>query len=121
MAWEDTTQEMLDFIIESMDEDDSIDWRYITCRLMDEAYGPFGSHWFLTFPLNNTRSVEFGDSPIKFGKYAGRRVDDVPIEYLEFLAGRRDWYINLNRYLASERIRKQATEAAGAIRSRRGS
>ena len=46
----------------------------------------------------------FGNDIMNFGKYKGARVDDVPLDYLEYIDGD-DWRGKLRRYLRSRRIR----------------
>ena len=52
--------------------------------------------------LSDERSREFGKRMVEFGKFRGQRYDDVPLDYLEWLA---DQGVVLRRYLESRRIK----------------
>ena len=59
--------------------------------------------------MTNVQAKAFGASVLSFGKHQGRRVDEVPLDYLEWLAGQEnEFQKNLRRYLLSERIVREA-------------
>ena len=58
--------------------------------------------------MTDEQSKAFGRSMVEFGKYIFQRYDDVPLDYLEWLA---DQNTTLARYLESRRIREERKEA----------
>ncbi len=59
-------------------------------------------------PMDAAEAKRFGATTIEFGKHAGRRHDEVPADYLEWLAdASRETWRNLTRYLKSERVRSE--------------
>ena len=56
-------------------------------------------------PMTDGQAREFGKQVIEFGQHRGRRYDDVPLDYLEWLADRG---VELHRYLLSRRIRGES-------------
>jgi len=74
-------------------------WREVRCRAkMRRADVPANAG------MSNERSKVFGRRTIEFGKYSGKRYDDVPLEYLEWLA---DQGAELLSYLRSRRIKDE--------------
>lgn len=59
-------------------------------------------------PMGDKESQMFGSTHIKFGKYAGERVDEVPLDYLLWLSENKDpWKEQLKRYIKSKRIQSE--------------
>lgn len=60
-------------------------------------------------PMSDVQARAFGASTIGFGKHQGKRVDDVPIEYLHFLVDEAggQFVKQLRRYLRSERVQRE--------------
>jgi hypothetical protein len=54
--------------------------------------------------MTDEQSREFGAMVIPFGKYAGSRYDEVPLDYLEWLA---DQNSKLVRYVRSRRVQEE--------------
>ena len=54
--------------------------------------------------MSDERSREYGRRMVEFGKFRGKRYDDVPLDYLEWLA---DQGAELLSYLKSRRIRDE--------------
>jgi len=52
--------------------------------------------------MSDIRAKEFGRRMVEFGKFQGKRYDDVPLDYLEWLA---DQGKELLSYLKSRRVR----------------
>lgn len=62
--------------------------------------------------MTDEEAKEFGQQTISFGKHNGETYDNIPIDYLEWLADRN---LPLTRYLRSRRIRDEPiTEAVYA-------
>lgn len=56
-------------------------------------------------PMSDLQAKAFGASLMTFGKHAGTRIDQVPLEYLLWLADAPDeWKADLRRYLKSRRV-----------------
>jgi len=56
-------------------------------------------------PMTYQEAREFGSEEMEFGKYLGLPIDQVPIEYLVWLADEKDGFKKqLRRYLQSPRI-----------------
>lgn len=55
-------------------------------------------------PFSDAKAREFGHHVIPFGKHAGSRYDEVPLDYLEWLV---DQNTELARYLMSRRIKDE--------------
>lgn len=74
--------------------------------LTDTTYRPQKNE--LT-PMTDAEARGFGKQRMTFGKHAGKRVDDVEMQYLEWLADSdgTKFSLNLLRYLKSERIRRE--------------
>ena len=63
-------------------------------------------------PMSDTEAKAHGQTQtMRFGKYEGRRIDDVPLDYLIWLAdeSRRLWK-EMHRYLNSPRIKKERAQ-----------
>ena len=65
--------------------------------------------------MTNEEAKEFGNYLIPFGKYAGTRIDKVPLDYLLWIdSGHFLAYIgfreNIHRYILSERIQREQEE-----------
>ena len=54
--------------------------------------------------MSDERAREYGHRMVEFGKFRGKRYDDVPLDYLEWLA---DQGAELLSYLKSRRIRDE--------------
>jgi uncharacterized protein (DUF3820 family) len=62
-------------------------------------------------PMTEDEAKCFGNSDMTFGHYAGRRIDDVPIEYLTWLTDQsRTFLQSIHRYLNSLRIKREREE-----------
>lgn len=59
--------------------------------------------------FTDVEASRFGHQPIPFGEFAGRRVDDVPLERLHWYADQR-FTDDLRRYLRSGRIQREEEE-----------
>ena len=61
--------------------------------------------------MQNQEAREFGQTTVQLGKHKGRRVDDVPLDYWEWLAEENE---KVQCYLASRRVQAeyQDTEAS---------
>ena len=57
--------------------------------------------------MTDAEAKRFGLQLIPFGEFMGMRVDDVPMERLQWYADQR-WIDELRRYLKSDRIRGEA-------------
>jgi uncharacterized protein (DUF3820 family) len=58
-----------------------------------------------TAPMTDPEARAFGQQVLSWGKHAGRTIDEVPLDYLVWLAGQEDEFRReLRRYLASPRI-----------------
>ncbi len=55
--------------------------------------------------MSDERSWEFGCRIVEFGKFRGKRYDDVPLDYLEWLA---DQGAELQSYLKSRRVKAES-------------
>lgn len=59
-------------------------------------------------PFDDVQSRRYGQTPMTFGKFLGQKVDDVPTEYLAWLAdSSRNTWRDLHRYLNSPRVRME--------------
>lgn len=67
-------------------------------------------------PMTDQEALAFEQDRMEFGKYSGRPVGDVPLDYLEWLAdaGRKTWR-QIHAYLNSPRVKREreAAEAEG--------
>jgi hypothetical protein len=65
-------------------------------------------------PFTDQQARQFGATAMEFGKHAGKRVDEVDLNYLVWLAdaSRATWR-NLTRYLRSPRIAAELEEGEG--------
>jgi hypothetical protein len=57
-------------------------------------------------PFTDLEAQRFGQNNMPFGEYAGRKVDDVPLGYLEWLADQK-FNKHVARYVANRRIRAE--------------
>ncbi len=55
-------------------------------------------------PMTDEESKQFGHTLVSFGKHQGCHYDDVPLDYLEWLADRN---VEVLRYIKSRRIKKE--------------
>jgi len=58
-------------------------------------------------PMTDAQAKAFGASKMPFGMHNGRRVDEVPIDYLERVADPNEFQRALRRYLNSPRIKAE--------------
>lgn len=61
--------------------------------------------------MNDAQARAFGAVQIRFGKYRGRQVDEVPLGYLAMLVDDNTFKKQVRRYLASPRIRRELEQA----------
>lgn len=55
--------------------------------------------------MSDEESRQFGRSAMPFGAHAGKPVDEVPLDYLEWLSDDPDnFHVRLRRYLKSRRV-----------------
>ena len=59
--------------------------------------------------MSDRKSREFGRRVVEFGKFRGQRYDDVPLDYLEWLA---DQGTELQAYLESRRVKEERDKDA---------
>lgn len=59
--------------------------------------------------MTDLEARRFGSRPIPFGEFAGRRVDDVPLDRLEWYACQ-NFVDDLRRYLNADRIQRENDE-----------
>jgi uncharacterized protein (DUF3820 family) len=57
-------------------------------------------------PMSDADAKVFGNHIIGWGKWAGTRIDDIPLEYLEWVA-EQTFQGSLREYLASRRIKAE--------------
>lgn len=58
--------------------------------------------------MNDAELREFGRSTMPFGVHLGKRIDNVPIEYLDWLLGNAaEFLVNVRQYLNSPRIKAE--------------
>lgn len=55
-------------------------------------------------PMTDAEAKSFGAEKIPFGKFSGRRIDDVPLSYLHWYADQ-SFQDDLRKYLDSERVK----------------
>lgn len=60
-------------------------------------------------PFSDAGAEAFGRQEMPFGKHKGERIDDVPMDYLEWFASQTDSFKrDLNRYLLSKRVSRES-------------
>jgi len=58
--------------------------------------------------LNGGESRAFGCGLMKFGKYSGQRIDEIPLDYLQWLVTEQETFLKkLQGYLLSSRIKQE--------------
>ena len=60
-------------------------------------------------PFNDAQARVWGKTRISFGIHQGKRIDEVPLEYLEHIATPNEFQKHLRRYLASPRIQQEGS------------
>ena len=59
-------------------------------------------------PMSDKECRSFEDEEMEFGQYAGKLIEDVPLDYLEWLADTETRHARqLTRYLQSKRIKQE--------------
>lgn len=58
-------------------------------------------------PMTIDEAKVFGKQIMTFGQHQGKQIDQVPIDYLDFIADTTPFYKNLRRYLKSDRIKRE--------------
>ncbi len=59
-------------------------------------------------PMTDREARLFGEEEMKFGKFRGKYIDEVPLDYLEYLAdAQRMFSTKIRRYLESKRIKQE--------------
>lgn len=58
-------------------------------------------------PMNDKAAQVFGQMEMKFGKYRGQPLDEVPVDYLVMLVDDNEWKQQVRRYLRSPRIQRE--------------
>ena len=61
-------------------------------------------------PFNDAQARAWGKTRIPFGIHQSKRIDEVPLEYLEYLATPNEFVKHLRRYLASPRIQEEGRQ-----------
>lgn len=61
-------------------------------------------------PMTDEESRSFEGKRMLFGKYEGFPISQIPIEYLEWLADQKVFYVDVVRYLTSKRIATERIE-----------
>jgi uncharacterized protein (DUF3820 family) len=56
--------------------------------------------------MTDQEARQFGNQPMLFGKCVGKRLDEIELDYLDWLADQ-PFHKNLRRYLASRRIQAE--------------
>ncbi len=82
-------------------------WRRMlvnVCAVLPPQYHPQRLVETVDPPLTDTEARCFGRTTIPFGQHKGKRVDEVPMDYLLWLDDQPDFRRMLRRYLASDRI-----------------
>ena len=64
-------------------------------------------------PFNDAQARAWGKTRIPFGIHQGKRIDEVPLEYLEHIATSNEFQKHLRRYLASPRIQQENEQDGG--------
>lgn len=64
-------------------------------------------------PFTDHQARMWGRTKMPFGRYAGRAVDEVPLEYLEKIAEPNQFNRSLRRYLASRRVQAEDERCQG--------
>lgn len=62
-------------------------------------------------PMEDDESREFGSRKIAFGVHEGKRYDEVPMSYLEWLAQRQQEGMEVVRYVESRRVQAEVYDA----------
>jgi uncharacterized protein (DUF3820 family) len=76
-------------------------------RIVPESHHPWRTLPSGVVPMDKAERQAFEDSAVMFGKHAGERVGDVPLEYLEWLDSQYDFRQQLKRYLATDLLQRQ--------------
>ncbi len=63
-------------------------------------------------PMSDQAAASYGKVEVKFGKYRGRRVDEVPLDYLAMLVDDNQFKRQVRRYLASPRIKRELEQVS---------
>jgi hypothetical protein len=77
-------------------------WEYLREEALKHA--PLPANPNDLSPMSEAEVVAFGSKVITFGQYAGARYNDVPVDYLEWLA---DQNSILTKYLRSTWVRRR--------------
>lgn len=65
-------------------------------------------------PMTNDEAAMFDNYEMPYGKHKGQCVDEVPVSYLDWLAGETDPFKDkLRRYVQNERVRGRFAEELG--------
>ena len=62
-------------------------------------------------PMDDTESRYFGKKTIEFGIHLGKRYDEVPLLYLEWLAQRHQEGMEVVRYIESRRVQAETMDS----------
>ena len=108
-VWDLALDESKDFKQRASDEF----WRFLAGVL--KAAHP---KLFLTksVPISAMSPLEakrFAHETMEFGKHSGKAIGDVPLDYLDWLAGQPDFHVRLNRYLRSAAINLERQQGDG--------
>jgi hypothetical protein len=97
-----TAEEVIDaWIVDGGSEDFQLGfWREMAKRMPER----FKTVVKTARPMTDEESRHFGDKQVEFGRHVGKRYDEVPLSYLEWLVERNE---ELRRYLASRRVRDE--------------
>ncbi len=82
-------------------------WRELAKIVMAHVPMPKPSYAKRTVvPMDSKRARLFGSTRLPFGEFAGQRVDDVPMERLQWYADQ-TFTDDLRRYLESDRVKRE--------------
>jgi len=87
-------------------------------RIVEQLHFSWGWHWCCWYPMTDEQAAVFGQKSLEAGKYAKRRIDDVPLDYLQWVSQRMAQSLNIASYLGSGRVKKEAMDEIAQRRSR---
>ena len=84
-------------------------WVELTRIANDHVSNPPSSKRLEIQPMTDVEAARFGKQLMPYGEFAGKRVDDVPLERLAWYADQ-TFTDDLRRYLKSDRVQREDRE-----------
>ena len=100
-------KELIAFIDSEVAMEQTTELRWILLDALAVRFGKNTREVVAEEPMSDAGSIVFERQLMLFGKHVGKRIKDMPMDYLLWLECEPDFRRKLRRYLHSERIQRE--------------